>query len=95
MILEAMYGGEFAPCEAVVPASPAYHNAVKTCETLMEQLLQRLSKQDYALVQELRAQIAIIQYEECECHFKYGFSAGLIVQQEALEQVQRKKSSRS
>ena len=52
---------------------------------------QRLSKEDYALVEELRAQNAIAQCEESESHFKYGFSAGLIVQQEAHEQLQNKK----
>ena len=34
---------------------------------------------------------AIAQCEESESHFKYGFSAGLIVQQEAHEQLQNKK----
>ena len=51
---------------------------------------QRLSKEDYALVEELRAQNAIAQCEESESHFKYGFSAGLIVQQEAQEQLNKK-----
>jgi len=83
MILEAMYNGEFYPCETVVPTSPEYRKAVQTCAALMEQLSQRLSKEDYALVEELRAQNAIAQCEESESHFKYGFSAGLIVQQEA------------
>ncbi|XBX08930.1 hypothetical protein QMP26_13130 [Enterocloster clostridioformis] len=91
MILEAMYNGKFYPCETVVPTSPEYRKAVKTCETLMDQLSQRLSKEDYALVEELRAQTAIAQCEENESHFKYGFSAGLIVQQEAHEQLQNKK----
>ena len=59
MILEAMYNGEFYPCETVVPTSPEYRKA--------------------------------IQSEESESHFKYGFSAGLIVQQEAHEQLQNKK----
>ncbi len=89
MILEAMYNGEFYPCETVVPTSPEYRKAVQTCAALMEQLSQRLSKEDYALVEELRAQNAIAQCEESESHFKYGFSAGLLVQQEAHEQVQR------
>lgn len=53
----------------------------------MEQRSQRLSKEDYELVQELRAQTAIAQCEESESHFKYGFSAGLIVQHEAYEQI--------
>ena len=91
MILEAMYNGEFYPCETVVPTSPEYRKAVQTCAALMEQLSQRLSKEDYALVEELRAQNAIAQCEESESHFKYGFSAGLIVQQEAHSQVQQKK----
>lgn len=38
-----------------------------------------------------RAQVANAQCEESESHFKYGFSAGLIVHQEAHEQVQRMK----
>ena len=91
MILEAMYNGEFYPCETVVPTSPEYHKAIQTCAELMEQLSQRLSKEDYALVEELRAQNAIAQCEESESHFKYGFSAGLIVQQEAHEHLLNKK----
>lgn len=91
MILEAMYNGEFYPCETVVPTSPEYRKAIQTCAALMEQLSQRLSKEDYALVEELRAQNAIAQCEESESHFKYGFSAGLIVRQEAHAQVQQKK----
>ena len=86
-----MYCGDFYPCETVVPTSPEYRKAIKACEKLMEQLSQRLSKEDYELVQELRAQMANAQCEERESHFKYGFSAGLIVQQEAHEQVQQKK----
>ena len=38
MILEAIYNGEFYPSEKVVPTSPAYIEALKTCEKLMEQL---------------------------------------------------------
>ena len=46
MILEAMYNGEFYPCETVVPTSPEYRKAVIACEKLMEQLSQRLSKEE-------------------------------------------------
>ena len=44
MIFEAMYNGEFYPCETVVPTSPEYRKAVIACEKLMEQLSQRLRK---------------------------------------------------
>ena len=36
MILEAMYNGEFYPCETVVPTSSEYRKAVQTCAALME-----------------------------------------------------------
>ena len=55
----------------------------KWSAALMDTLSERLSKEDYALVEELREQVAIAQCEENESHFKYGFSAGLLVQQEA------------
>ena len=57
---------------------------------LMDTLSEHLSKEDYTLVEELRAQVAIAQCEENESHFKYGFSAGLLVQQEAHEQVSQR-----
>lgn len=91
MILEAMYNGEFYPCETVVPTSPEYRKAVIACEKLMEQLSQRLSKEDYELVQELRAQTAIAQCEESESHFKYGFSAGLMFSRKPMNKCSRRK----
>lgn len=90
MILEAMYNGEFYPCETVVPTSPEYRKAVIACEKLMEQLSQRLSKEDYELVQELRAQTAIAQCEE----FKYGFSAGLMFSRKPMNKCSRRKKNR-
>ena len=91
MILEDMYRGRFYPCEAVVPTSEGYRKAIKDCENLLEQLSQRLSKEDYELVQELQEQTAITQREESESCFKYGFSVGLTVQHEAYEQFNREK----
>ena len=90
MILEEMYNGRFYPCETVVADSPEYKRALKACSDLMETLSERLSKEDYKLVEELREQVSIAQCEENESHFKYGFSAGLLVQQEAHTQVSQK-----
>ena len=90
MILEEMFDGRFYPCEAMVADSPKFKQAVKASAALMDTLSERLSKEDYALVEELRAQMAIAQCEENESHFKYGFSAGLLVQQEAHTQVSQK-----
>ena len=86
MILEAIYNGDFYPSETVVPKSEKYRNALRACEKIMDQLAQRLTE-DYDLVETLLDQSSIAQCEESECHFKVGFSAGLLVQQEAVEQI--------
>ena len=91
MILEEMFNGRFYPCETVVADSLRFKQATKASAALMDTLSEHLSKEDYALVEELWAQNAIAQCEESESHFKYGFSAGLIVQQEAHEQLRNKK----
>ena len=72
MILEEMFNGRFYPCETVVADSPRFKQAVKASAALMDTLSERLSKEDYALVEELREQVAIAQCEENESHFKYG-----------------------
>ena len=87
MILEAIFNGEFYPSETVMPKSEKYRNALRACEKIMDQLAERLTKEDYDLVETLLDQSSIAQCEESECHFKVGFSAGLLVQQEAWEQV--------
>ena len=77
MILEEMFNGRFYPCETVVADSLRFKQATKASAALMDTLSEHLSKEDYALVEELREQMAIAQCEENESHFKYGFSAGL------------------
>lgn len=73
MILEAMYRGEFYPSETVVPKSPEYRKANQACGKLMEELANRLSKEDYALVGELHEQQLIAQSEENKEHSSMGF----------------------
>ena len=89
MILEAIFNGEFYPSETVMPKSEKYRKALRSCEKIMDQLAERLTKEDYDLVETLLDQSSIAQCEESECHFKVGFSAGLLVQQEAVEQVKK------
>ena len=90
MILEAMYRGEFYPSETVVPKSLEYRKANEACGKLMEELARRLGKEDYAVVKEFNEQKSIAQCEENEESFKYGFSVGLLLQQEAYKQAKKK-----
>ena len=64
--------------------------ALRAYEKIMNRLAERLSKEDYNLVETLLDQASIAQCEENECCFKVGFSAGLLVQQEAEKQIQIK-----
>ena len=64
MILEAIYSGDFYPSETVVPKSEKYRNALKACEKIMDRLAEKLSKEDYDLVEELQDQASIAQSEE-------------------------------
>ncbi|MFR5623272.1 MAG: DUF6809 family protein, partial [Eubacterium sp.] len=57
MILEEIFNGKFYPCETVVADSPRFKQAVKASAALMDTLSERLSKEDYALVEELREQV--------------------------------------
>ena len=61
MILEAIYNGDFYPSETVVPKSEKYRNALRACEKIMDQLAQRLTKEDYDLVETLLDQSSIAQ----------------------------------
>ena len=76
MILEEMYNGRFYPCETVVADSSRFKQAVKASAALMDTLSERLSKEDYALVEELREQVAIAQCEENESHFQIRLFGG-------------------
>lgn len=89
MILEEMYNGRFYPCETVVADSPRFKQAVKASAALMDALSERLSKEDYALVEELREQVAIAQCEENESRFK-AFRRGCLSSRKPMRRCRRK-----
>lgn len=70
MILEEMLNGRFYPGEPVTVDSLRYKQAVKASAALMDALSERLSMEEYKLVEELQAQAAIAQCEENESYFK-------------------------
>ena len=91
MLLEAMFRGEFYPSEAVVPRDPAYHALQKASNDLLETLKTRLKGEDFRLVEQLLEQDLNVRCMECECHFRYGFSAGLLLIQEAQLELQSRR----
>lgn len=91
MLLEAMFRGEFYPSETVVPRGPAYRALQKAGHDLLETLKTRLKGEDFHLVEQLLEQDLNVRCMECECHFRYGFSAGLLLVQEALLELQSRR----
>ena len=89
MLLEAIFGGEFYPAEAVVPRSTQYKQLIQSSNLLLEKLKIRLSSEDFAMVEQLLEQDLSAHSMECECHFRFGFSAGLVLLQEAYQELQR------
>ena len=83
MLLEAMFCGESYPSETVIPRDPAYRALQKASNDLLETLKERLKGEDFQMVEQLLEQDLNVRYMECECHFRCGFSAGLLLVQEA------------
>ncbi len=93
MLLEAVFRGEFYPSETVVPRDPAYRALQKASYDLLETLKVRLKGEDFQLVEQLLEQDLNVRCMECECHFRYGFSAGLLMIQEAQLELQSRGSN--
>ena len=88
MILESIFCGSFCPAEHVYPEDPKYREELKNIESLLQQLSQKLPPEDYQIVESILSHYGTVESIECEAHFKFGFSAGLTLQQEAQSQLQ-------
>lgn len=88
MILESMFRGDFAPVEQVYPEESEYREALKSIEALMQLLSQKLSPEDYQMVETILAHYGTAESIECEAHFKFGFSAGLTLQKEVQSHIE-------
>ena len=65
MILEEIFSGAFYPAEVVVPQSPAYKELMRSSNALLEQLKEKLPKEDFALVEQLLEQDLTAHSIEC------------------------------
>ena len=88
MILEAIFSGSFCPAEQVYPEGPEYRDELKSIESLLQQLSQKLPPEDYQKVEAILSHFSTAESIECEAHFKFGFSSGLALQHEVQAQLQ-------
>ena len=87
MMMEAIFDGDFRPDETEAWESQIRWDLGKEIRSLQEDLKARLDLEDYLMVEQLLEQDLTAHSIECECHFKYGFSAGLILLQEAYQEI--------
>lgn len=89
MILEQLFRGNFTPLDLVTPTDPEYETANQKVCDLTDQLREKLSSEDRKLLEDLIAQIYTAQCMESEALFQFGFAAGVRLQAEVAEQMDR------
>lgn len=86
MILNALFNGNIFPAEQIeMGGVPEYNEKMNRTGKIMEILEKKLSKEDFALVEECCAHnqdMALLMSEE---YFKYGLAIGMKLAQEADE----------
>mgnify|MGYP005773029093 FL=1 len=88
MMLDAIFDGTFNPSEMPIRGSKKFTQACHNTDRLLTRLSKQLSHEDYGLVEDLTNELLNSCDEECKLHFKYGFSAGLLLMHEAYDSVQ-------
>ena len=79
MILEALFNGEIYASENVVPKSDKFREATGEIARIMSFFEDKLSKEDYALLEKLCDSHADEGNITNEVQFKYGFTMGVLM----------------
>ena len=84
MILEDLWSGRFYPAETVVPTTPKYREVNREISENIERLKAQLSREQFALVEQVLEQITLSHSMELESQFCFGFAAGMQLQVEVM-----------
>lgn len=90
MILDALYNGNFRPGEMGFMDQPDYWNAIREIDFLRSTLLENTDQGDKFLLEQLIEQTQRAQAAACASSFQHGFSAGLLLMQEAQTMMREK-----
>ena len=93
MILEEMFNGRFYPCETVVADSLRFKQATKASAALMDTLSEHLSKEDYALVEELREKWQSLSARKTKATSNTAFRRGYLSKRKPMSKWRREKKS--
>ncbi|MCC8044408.1 MAG: hypothetical protein LIP12_02775 [Clostridiales bacterium] len=84
-IMDSLFDGKIYPAEQAVSSDPNYEKTSREIEILMEKLEEKLTKEDYDLVEKVCDLLSITQDIQNKEMFRYGFSLGLRLMREAEE----------
>ncbi|MCD7835050.1 MAG: hypothetical protein LUH00_13870 [Lachnospiraceae bacterium] len=84
-IMDALFDGRIYPGEQVLSKDSKYAKTDREMDLLMSKLEDRLSKEDYDLVEEMCDLLSVSQDIQNKEFFRYGLSMGLQLMREAYE----------
>lgn len=90
MILDSIYNGTFRPGEIGAMDHEEYRQAMREVGLFQSQLKESIDKEDCLLLEELIKNMQYAQDAACASSFQYGFSAGILLTQEAQTLVRSK-----
>lgn len=84
-IMEELYNGKLYPSEQVSPKDDNYREANRRLDQLSSEMEERLSKEDYAKLDEICDCMVDTQDIMCMEFFRLGLSMGLLLMKEAVD----------
>lgn len=83
MILDAIYNGDFRPGETGFMDREDYREAMRAAELFRVQLMESIGQEDNLMLEQLVEYMRCAEAAACTVSFQRGFSAGLLLMQEA------------
>ena len=87
MILEAIFRGDLSIDNFSYPTDSEYRQTAATVSSMTGKLKEKLSPEDFALLEQLLNQINATQYLESIACFRTGFAVGVELQREIEQEL--------
>ncbi|MCD7818302.1 MAG: hypothetical protein LUH07_04535 [Lachnospiraceae bacterium] len=84
-IIDSLFDGEIYPGEQIVSGDPEYVKTNREMDALMRKLEEKLSKEEYDMVEKVCDLLSVSQDIQNKEFFRYGLSMGLRLMREAYD----------
>ena len=88
MILDAIFHGDLSVDNFPYPNAPEYKQAAAKVNTKSMEVKEKLSPEQYALVEQLLSEVYAAQYLEATACFRTGVAVGVELQSEIEQELQ-------